>query len=50
MKYYAAYGGICIVMALLLGLTFEGIVPDMFDIIGSLVAICGAIVIFYTPR
>jgi drug/metabolite transporter superfamily protein YnfA len=24
--------------------------PDRFEIIGSLVAICGAIIIFYTPR
>jgi small multidrug resistance family-3 protein len=24
--------------------------PDRFDIIGSLVAVCGAIIIFYTLR
>jgi drug/metabolite transporter superfamily protein YnfA len=24
--------------------------PDGFEIIGSLIAICGAIIIFYTPR
>jgi small multidrug resistance family-3 protein len=24
--------------------------PDRFEIIGSLVAICGAVIIFYAPR
>jgi small multidrug resistance family-3 protein len=48
-RIYAAYGGIFIVKALL-GFNFEGIVPDMFDVIGAVITICGAIIIFYTPH
>jgi small multidrug resistance family-3 protein len=49
-RIYATYGGIFIVMALLWGLIFEGVVPDIFDIIGAIVAIVGIIIIFYAPR
>jgi small multidrug resistance family-3 protein len=49
-RVYAAYGGIFIVMALLWGWIFDGIVPDSFDLIGSLVAVVGVIIIFYAPR
>jgi small multidrug resistance family-3 protein len=49
-RIYAAYGGIFIVMALLWGLTFEGIVPDMFDVIGAVVACVGVAIIYYAPR
>jgi len=47
---YAAYGGVFIVMAMLWGWIFDGIAPDIFDIIGGLVALFGAGVIFYWPR
>jgi small multidrug resistance family-3 protein len=49
-RIYAAYGGIFIVMALLWGLIFEGIVPDMFDAIGAVVACVGVAIIYYAPR
>jgi small multidrug resistance family-3 protein len=49
-RIYAAYGGIFIVMALLWGLIFEGIVPDLFDFIGAVVASVGVAIIYYTPR
>ena len=49
-RIYAAYGGIFIVMALLWGLIFEGIVPDMFDVIGAVVACAGVAIIYYAPR
>ena len=49
-RIYAAYGGIFIVMALLWSLTFEGIVPDLFDVIGASVACIGVAIIYYTPR
>ena len=49
-RIYATYGGIFIVMALLWGLIFEKIVPDIYDIIGAVVAIIGVMVIFYAPR
>ena len=47
---YAAYGGIFIIMALSWGYLFEEIVPDIYDIIGTIVAGIGVIIIFYYPR
>ena len=49
-RVYAAYGGIFIVMSLLWGLIFENKIPDTYDIIGAIIAICGIIIIFYYPR
>jgi small multidrug resistance family-3 protein len=45
-RIYAAYGGIFIVMALLWGLIFEGIVPDMSDVIGAAMACAGVAIIY----
>jgi small multidrug resistance family-3 protein len=47
---YAAYGGVFIISSILWGMFVDKKKPDRFEIIGSLVAICGAIIIFYTPR
>jgi small multidrug resistance family-3 protein len=47
---YAAYGGIFIIMAISWGWIFERIVPDIFDIVGAVIAVVGVIVIFYMPR
>jgi len=47
---YAAYGGIFIIMAIGWGYFFEGIVPDTYDIIGTIIATIGVIIIFYYPR
>lgn len=49
-RIYAAYGGIFIVMAVLWGWIFEGIAPDMFDIIGTMIALAGVAIIYYMPR
>ena len=49
-RIYAAYGGIFIVMALLWGLAFDGIVPDTFDVIGATIACIGVAIIYYAPR
>ncbi len=49
-RIYAAYGGIFIVMALLWGFVFEGVIPDMYDIIGTIIAIIGVGIIYYYPR
>jgi small multidrug resistance family-3 protein len=49
-RIYAAYGGIFIVMAVVWGWIFEGIVPDKFDIIGGAIALAGVAIIFYMPR
>jgi small multidrug resistance family-3 protein len=48
-RIYATYGGIFIVMALFWGLFLEE-VPDIYDIVGAIVAIAGVIIIFYAPR
>ena len=47
---YAAYGGIFIIMAIGWGYFFEGIVPDFYDILGTIIATIGVIIIFYYPR
>lgn len=49
-RIYATYGGVFIVMALLWGFIFEGVVPDIFDIVGAIVAVVGIVIIFYAPR
>jgi small multidrug resistance family-3 protein len=47
---YAAYGGIFIISSIIWGMIIDKKKPDRFEIIGSLVAICGAVIIFYTSR
>jgi small multidrug resistance family-3 protein len=47
---YAAYGGIFIVMSIGWGYFFEGITPDTFDIVGTIIASLGVVIIFYYPR
>jgi small multidrug resistance family-3 protein len=49
-RVYAAYSGIFIVMALLWGFVFENVIPDIYDIIGTIIASIGVILIFYYPR
>ena len=49
-RIYAAYGGIFTISSIVWGMIVDKKKPDRVEIIGSLVAICGAIIIFYTPR
>jgi small multidrug resistance family-3 protein len=49
-RVYAAYGGIFIVSAIIWGRIIDKKKPDRYEIIGSIVAVIGAIVIFYAPR
>ena len=49
-RVYAAYGGIFIVLSLLWGWQIDRITPDRFDLIGSLIALVGVLVIMYWPR
>lgn len=49
-RIYAAYGGVFIVMSMLWGWIFNGIQPDMYDIIGGIIALIGVLIIFYWPR
>ena len=37
-------------MAIAWGWIFERIAPDIFDIVGAVIAVVGVIVIFYMPR
>jgi small multidrug resistance family-3 protein len=49
-RVYAAYGGIFIISSILWGLVVDKKRPDRYEIIGSIVTVFGAIIIFYTPR
>ena len=49
-RIYAAYGGIFIIMSVLWGWFFGGIAPDRYDIVGTIVAVIGVIIIYYMPR
>jgi len=49
-RVYAAYGGIFIISSIIWGRIVDKKKPDRYDIIGSTLAVIGAIVIFYTPR
>jgi len=49
-RIYAAYGGFFIISSILWGMFVDKKRPDKFEIIGSLVAVFGAIIIFYGPR
>lgn len=49
-RVYAAYGGVFIVMAMFWGWLIDGVRPDTFDIIGTIIAVIGVLVIFYYPR
>ncbi len=47
---YAAYGGVFIVMAVFWGWLIDGVQPDNYDIIGTIIAVIGVLIIFYMPR
>ncbi len=49
-RVYAAYGGIFIVSAIMWGFIIDKKIPDRHEIIGALIALMGAFVIFYAPR
>ncbi|MGB5089514.1 MAG: YnfA family protein [Nitrososphaeraceae archaeon] len=49
-RVYAAYGGFFIISSILWGMVVDKKRPDKFEIIGSMVAVLGAVIIFYGPR
>jgi small multidrug resistance family-3 protein len=49
-RVYAAYGGIFILSSILWGLLVDKKRPDRYEIIGSIVSIIGALIIFHGPR
>jgi small multidrug resistance family-3 protein len=49
-RVYAAYGGFFIISSILWGLIIDKKKPDKYEIVGSIVAVMGAVIIFYGPR
>ena len=49
-RVYAAYGGIFIVFSIIWGMLVDKKRPDRYEIIGSLIVLAGAVIMFYTPR
>ena len=49
-RVYAAYGGVFIVMSVFRGWLIDGIMPDNYDVIGTIIAVIGILIIFYYPR
>lgn len=49
-RIYAAYGGFFIISSILWGMLVDRKRPDKFEILGSMVAVLGAAIIFYAPR
>src|SRR4030095_16433061 len=49
-RVYAAYGGVFIVLSVLWGWKIDKITPDRFDVVGSVVALAGVLIMMYWPR
>ncbi len=49
-RVYAAYGGIFIASSIIWGRVVDKKKPDAYEVIGSVVAVVGAAIIFYAPR
>ena len=49
-RVYAAYGGIFIISSILWGMFIDRKKPDRYEVIGSVIAVMGAVIIFYGPR
>lgn len=49
-RVYAAYGGIFIISSILWGYWIDKKKPDKFEVIGSIIALVGVVVMFYFPR
>jgi drug/metabolite transporter superfamily protein YnfA len=49
-RLYAAYGGAFIVMSFLFGWSLDGNKPDIGDIVGSIICLVGAAMIYFWPR
>jgi small multidrug resistance family-3 protein len=49
-RVYAAYGGIFIISSIVWGFLVDRKKPDRYEISRSIIAFCGGLVIFYSPR
>ncbi|MCH7850805.1 MAG: YnfA family protein [Nanoarchaeota archaeon] len=47
---YAAYGGIFIFSSIIWGAIVDKKTPDRYEIIGALITLVGALIIFFAPR
>ena len=49
-RVYAAYGGIFIVSSIIWGAVVDKKTPDKHEIIGAVITLVGALIIFFAPR
>ena len=49
-RVYAAYGGIFVLLSIIWGALVDKKRPDRYELVGSLIAISRAAIIFYAPR
>lgn len=49
-RVYATYGGFFIICSILWGIIIDKKKPDKYEVIGAMVAVLGAAIIFYAPR
>ena len=49
-RVYAAYGGVFIISSIIWGIIVDKMKPDRYEIIGSIIAVVGGLIIFYGPR
>jgi small multidrug resistance family-3 protein len=49
-RVYAAYGGFFVICSILWGKIIDKKKPDKYEVIGSVIAVLGAAIIFYAPR
>lgn len=49
-RIYAAYGGVFIIMSILWGWWIDGIKPDNYDWLGTIIALIGTAIILWSPR
>lgn len=49
-RIYAAYGGVFIIMSILWGWWIDGVKPDFYDWLGTVVGLIGTAVILWSPR
>jgi small multidrug resistance family-3 protein len=49
-RVYAAYGGVYVAASLVLAVGVEGLRPDRWDVIGSVICLIGTVVIILGPR
>ena len=49
-RVYAAYGGVCIALALAWGVVVDGFRPDRWSLLGAAICVAGVVVMVAPPR